>query len=33
MYNPEIEQKIRKKILVFKIIAIQFGTANSHNPK
>ena len=33
MFIPEIEQKNLKKLLVFKIIAFESGTANSHNPE
>ena len=32
MYIPEIEQKNQKKLLVLKIIAFEWRTANSHNP-
>ena len=33
MFIPEIEQKNLKKLLVFKIIAFESGTTNSHNPE
>ena len=33
MWIAEMEQKIEEKILVFKIIAFEFGAANSHNPE
>ena len=33
MEIPETEQKIQKRLFVFKIIAFEMGTANSHNPE
>ena len=33
MFIPEIEQKNLKNLLVFKIIAFESGTTNSHNPE